>query len=125
MFATNSNLLLQCMYFTADINQENESFLCVINNSTNELTYYHSNIINDINGGPNVFVKDLSSPCYLRLAPVLFKDQPDDITKIYFSGQDHLALKFPERKDEFKNIIHSSKIDDNPIVQFVKLKDDF
>lgn len=125
MFATSNNLLFHCMYFNADINQDNVSFLCVFNKSTNELTYYQSNIINDINGGPNVSVKDLSSPGYLRLAPVLFKDQPEEITKVYFSGQEHLVLKFPERKDEFKNIIHSSKIDDNPIVQFIKLKDDF
>jgi hypothetical protein len=125
MFATNNNLLLQCTYFNADIKQENESFLCVYNQSTNECKYYNSSIINDINGGPNVSVKDLSSPGYLRLAPVLFKDQPDDKTKVYFAVQDNLVLKYPERKDEFKNIINGSSIDDNPIVQFIKMKDDF
>ena len=125
MFASNNKILLQCTYFNPHIKQDNESFLCVFNRYSNEYTYYNSNIINDINGGPNVSVKDLSSPSYLRLAPVLFKDQPDGNTNVYFSRHDNTVLKFPERKNEFNNMINSSKIDDNPIVQIITLRDNY
>ena len=123
MMATNNHLFFSYSYFRSDNMQDIEGFLCVLDLKTNKISYYNSIMINDINGGPNVFPRDLSGSG--MLLPVNFKGRNDEIEKNYFLNHEDLVLKFPERKNEFNNIMAETKIDDNPIVQIIELRDDY
>lgn len=108
--------------------QENftaSEFLCLYNIESKKISYYSTQIINDLNGGANVYPSELNSHIYINLSPYRFKNPDEETKKKFFEVEEGIKLKFPERKNEFRQLMEQSNMNDNPILQIITLKDDF
>ncbi len=95
------------------------TFLAVYNRNNKKVKYYNNFIPNDLDGGFNIQLRlfNVSIHSIDRLR------NKDD--QFLYKNNKKYSLKFPERKDELKKLLDNSKIEDNPIITILKIRDDF
>lgn len=119
MFINRNCILLQCQLFNDDTLKDISSFLCKYDVNTGSLTY-HSYLLNDIDGGPNILGINHLSRKIVCIPPSDVIDEK--AKKVFFSTLDKSELKYPELKDKFEHMQESRNSDDNPLLMMLFLK---
>lgn len=123
IYKNNDCLLMSCqVYYDAKLDDVG-FFICKYDIATKKVTY-HSNIVNDIDGGANISVDFLSNNGKGFVTPVSeYEGREESIDKA-FSNLDKSELKYPALKDKFEAMQSKRDPDDNPLIMILHKKQD-
>ncbi len=113
---TNKHILFNLFLKKEDSNSK--WFIAVYNRENKEIKYYNHLIQNDLDG---MFALGLSK----LGVNLMMIDMLKDPNYILHKKNKKYPLKLPNHKDELRNILDNSKIDDNPIISIITMKEDF
>ena len=91
-----------------------DAFICKYDVTSGELTYHTNLIINDIDGGQNMYLKDLLKGMTCVLFQNDFLEELDK--KRVFSTLNNTELKYPELKGNFEDLQKNRKDELNPML---------
>jgi hypothetical protein len=96
----------------------NDSFICKYDIATGVTSYHESYIMNDLDGGANVFVRSLSK----NIMAVPFPDEAMENKHRLLSEMNKDDLKYPELKEKFEQMQQRRDENDNPLLMTWRLK---
>ena len=115
IYIDNKNILFECYCVNDENLKDIMSFICKFETETKKLTY-HSNLMNDIDGGQNSNLEGLSLGCWYVIPPDEIKNENK---KYVCSLLNKSELKHPELKDKFERMQEARDPDDNPLIMIL------
>lgn len=118
IYANDNYIILEC--FIPHESKKSDYFLCKYNIATQKLTYHQPLLVNDIDGGQNIYlINQLSRKIeYVLPSETIDKEYKDS----YFSTLDKTELKYPKLKDRFEYLQKNRNLDDNPLLMILYTK---
>ncbi|MDR1114922.1 MAG: 6-bladed beta-propeller [Tannerella sp.] len=117
MFPHHKYILFDCMALNGS-SANNESFICKYDINTDNVSYHQPYIINNWDGGANIFM----SRIIRGISAVPFPDEEMENKDIYFSNIKESELKHPEQREKFGQMQQRRKENDNPLLMTWRLK---
>ena len=95
-------------------------FICKYDRNTGKLTYHSSHMINDIDGGANLYLDGLSRGIGNVISEYDITESENK--KLFFLTLDKSELKYPELREKFERIHEKRDSEDNPLLMILHKK---
>ena len=121
MFVHHQYILFACSKLKDDNRSGADLFICRYDVPTGTVSYHSRYIVNDLDGGTNIFVEFLME----GVAAVTYPLFPGEVLRnqeILFSDLNKSDLKYPEEHDKFIQMQKRRKENDNPLLMTWHLK---
>ncbi len=120
MLVTRNAVLLQCVVLAQSMDKP-QLFIAKYDVPTGKLTYHSTYLLNDIDGGRNVFITSFSGSVQ-AIRPLDEIKEEGTNEKIIVSTLDKSKLKDPKLKDRFEQMQNNWNPDDNPPIMILHTK---